>query len=195
VLLEGAQGTLLDIDHGTYPYVTSSSAQRRRGGRRVGLGPRAIDRVIGVAKAYATRVGHGPFPSEMPPRKPNVARRGRGVWRGHRPAPRCGWLDLPALRYAVRINGLDELVITKLDVLDDFDEIKVAERYEGAGKNGERFPAATRELARCRPVWKSFPGWKTNTSRARRWEDCRRPRAPTSSGSKSRPAFRSRSFP
>jgi len=172
VLLEGAQGTLLDIDHGTYPYVTSSSASAAGASAGVGLGPRAIDRVIGVAKAYATRVGHGPFPSEMPAEEAERLRAAGEEYGAVTGRPRrCGWLDMPALRYAVRINGLDELVITKLDVLDDFAEIKVAERYEGAGQRGDRFPAATRELERCRPVWRSFPGWKTKTSGARRWED------------------------
>ena len=172
VLLEGAQGTLLDLDHGTYPYVTSSSASAAGAAIGVGLGPRVVARVIGVSKAYATRVGHGPFPSEMPASEAERLR-ARGEEYGAvtgRPR-RCGWLDLPALRYAARINGLDELAITKLDVLDEFDEIQVAERYDVGGKAVDRFPSSTRELERCRPVWRGFPGWKTATSGARRWED------------------------
>ncbi len=172
VLLEGAQGTLLDLDHGTYPFVTSSSASAAGAAIGVGLGPRVIDRVIGVAKAYATRVGHGPFPSEMPAAEAERLRAKGEEFGAVTGRPRrCGWLDLPALRYAIRINGLDELVITKLDVLDDFDEIKVGERYEADGKTLERFPASTRALERCRPVWRSFPGWKTPTTGARRWDD------------------------
>ena len=172
VLLEGAQGTLLDIDHGTYPYVTSSSASAAGATLGVGLGPRVVDRVIGVAKAYATRVGHGPFPSEMPATEGERLRAAGEEYGAVTGRPRrCGWLDVPALRYAVRINGLDELVITKLDVLDDFDEIRVAERYQVDGRAVERFPASTRELERCQPVWRSFPGWQTSTAHTRRWED------------------------
>src|SRR5262249_30046516 len=138
----------------------------------VGLGPRVVDRVIGVAKAYATRVGHGPFPSEMPAAEAELLRAKGEEFGAVTGRPRrCGWLDLPALCYAIPVNGIDELVITKLDVLDDFDEIKVAERYEMDGKWLERFPASTRALERCRPVWRSFPGWKTPTTGARRWED------------------------
>jgi adenylosuccinate synthase len=172
LLLEGAQGTLLDLDHGTYPFVTSSSASASGATIGVGLGPRVVDRVIGVAKAYATRVGHGPFPSEMPAVEAERLRAAGEEYGAVTGRPRrCGWLDLPALRYAVRVNGLDELVITKLDVLDEFDEIKVAERYELDGKVVDRFPASTRALERCTPRWKSFPGWKTSTVKARRWED------------------------
>jgi adenylosuccinate synthase len=172
VLLEGAQGTLLDVDHGTYPFVTSSSASAAGAAIGVGLGPRAIDRVIGVAKAYATRVGHGPFPSEMPATEAEHLREAGEEYGAVTGRPRrCGWLDLPALRYAVRVNGIDELVITKLDILDGFDEIRVAERYEMDGKALDRFPASTRALERCTPRWKAFPGWSTSTARVRRWED------------------------
>jgi adenylosuccinate synthase len=170
VLLEGAQGTLLDLDHGTYPFVTSSSASAAGAPLGVGLGPRAVDRVIGVTKAYTTRVGHGPFPSEMP--EPEAARlREAGEEYGAttgRPR-RCGWLDLPALRYATRVNGLDALVVTKLDVLDGFDEIRVVTAYEGDGPAGGDFGART--LGRCRPVWRSFPGWRSPTTGARAWRD------------------------
>ena len=172
VLLEGAQGTMLDLDHGTYPFVTSSPASASGATLGVGLGPRVVDRVIGVAKAYATRVGHGPFPSEMPA---NEAERLRAAGEEYgavtgRPR-RCGWLDIPALRYAVRVNGLDELVVTKLDVLDAFDEIRAAESYKVNGRAVEHLPASARQLERCEPVWRAFPGWKTPTTGARRWED------------------------
>ncbi|HET9252863.1 MAG TPA: adenylosuccinate synthetase, partial [Candidatus Eisenbacteria bacterium] len=116
--------------------------------------------------------GHGPFPSEMPAEEAERLRAAGEEYGAVTGRPRrCGWLDMPALRYAVRVNGLDELVITKLDVLDDFDEIKVAECYEVDGEALDRFPASTRSLERCKPFWRSFPGWKTSTEAVRRWDD------------------------
>jgi len=172
VLLEGAQGTLLDLDHGTYPYVTSSSASAAGAPLGVGLGPRAVDRVIGVAKAYATRVGHGPFPTEMPDAEAARLREAGEEYGATTGRPRrCGWLDLPALQYAARINGLDQLVITKLDVLDAFEEIKVAESYDIRGRREPGFPTSARVLEGCVPVWRSFRGWRTPTTGVRHWED------------------------
>ena len=172
VLLEGAQGTLLDLDHGTYPYVTSSAATAAGAPLGVGLGPRAVDEVVGVTKAYTTRVGHGPFPSEMPAELASRLREAGEEYGATTGRPRrCGWLDLPALRYAARVNGLSALVVTKLDVLDGFDEIRVAASYECEGKPVRGFPAGARALERCTPVWRSFPGWRTSTGSARRWDD------------------------
>jgi adenylosuccinate synthase len=172
VLLEGAQGTLLDLDHGTYPYVTSSPASAAGAPLGVGLGPRAVDRVIGVTKAYTTRVGLGPFPSEMPEAGAARLREAGEEYGATTGRPRrCGWLDLPALRYAARVNGLDALVVTKLDVLDGFEEIRVVAGYERDGRPVEGFPAAASALARCRPVWRSFAGWQSPTTAARRWLD------------------------
>ena len=172
VLLEGAQGTLLDLDHGTYPYVTSSSASAAGAPLGVGLGPRAVDRVLGVTKAYATRVGLGPFPSEMPPVEAERLRAAGDEFGATTGRPRrCGWLDLPALRYAARVNGLDALIVTKLDVLDGFDEIRVAERYEVDGGAVATFPSGAAALSRVRPVWRTFPGWRSDTQDARRWTD------------------------
>ena len=172
VLLEGAQGTLLDLDHGTYPYVTSSPAGAAGAPLGVGIGPRAVDRVIGVTKAYATRVGNGPFPSEMPEREAEELRQAGEEYGATTGRPRrCGWLDLPALRYAARVNGLDQLVVTKLDVLDRFDEIRGAEAYEADGRRLTSFPAGARALERARPVWRAFPGWRCATTSARRWSD------------------------
>jgi len=172
VLLEGAQGTLLDLDHGTYPFVTSSSASASGAPLGVGLGPRAVQRVIGVTKAYATRVGHGPFPSEMPEAEAARLREQGEEYGATTGRPRrCGWLDLPALRYACRVNGLDELIVTKLDVLDSFDEIRVAVAYERDGSVVAGFPSDARRLELCRPRWLAFPGWKSPTTGARRWDD------------------------
>jgi adenylosuccinate synthase len=172
VLLEGAQGTLLDLDHGTYPFVTSSSASAAGAPLGVGLGPRAIDRVIGVTKAYTTRVGHGPFPTEMPEAEAAHLREAGEEYGAVTGRPRrCGWLDLPALRYAARINGLDELVVTKLDVLDRFEEIKVAEDYQLPPGTRGLFPSTVAALEGCAPRWRTFRGWCSPTTAARHWED------------------------
>jgi len=172
VLLEGAQGTLLDVDHGTYPFVTSSYASASGATLGVGLGPRAVDRVIGVAKAYATRVGHGPFPSEMPADEATRLREAGEEYGATTGRPRrCGWLDLPALRYAARVNGLDELIVTKLDVLDAFEQIQVAIGYQRDGVAVAHFPSAARDLEHCRPVYRSFPGWRASTEAVRRWDE------------------------
>jgi adenylosuccinate synthase len=170
VLLEGAQGTLLDVDHGTYPFVTSSSSSAAGAPPGVGLGPRAVDRVIGVTKAYATRVGNGPFPSEMPDAEAARLREAGEEYGATTGRPRrCGWLDLPALRYAARVNGLDALIVTKLDVLDEFESIRVLIGYEIDGRPIADFPAGAAALARCRPVWRTLAGWREPTSGARRW--------------------------
>ena len=172
VLLEGAQGTLLDLDHGTYPYVTSSPASAAGAPLGVGLGPGVVDEVVGVTKAYATRVGHGPFPSEMPADEASRLREAGEEYGATTGRPRrCGWLDLPALRYAARVNGLTKLVVTKLDVLDSFDEVRVAVSYEQDGRAVRGFPASARGLEKCTPVWKAFPGWRCATTSARRWSD------------------------
>jgi adenylosuccinate synthase len=172
VLLEGAQGTLLDLDHGTYPFVTSSPASAAGAPLGVGLGPRAVDHVIGVTKAYTTRVGNGPFPSEMPDAEAARLREAGEEYGATTGRPRrCGWLDLPALRYACRVNGLDALIVTKLDVLDRFGEIRVAVGYEIDGRPVTHFPPDARALARCTPVWRSFPGWRCETTGARHWSD------------------------
>ena len=172
VLLEGAQGTLLDLDHGTYPFVTSSPASAAGAPLGVGLGPGVVDEVVGVTKAYTTRVGLGPFPSEMPEDEAARLREAGeeyGATTGR--ARRCGWLDLPALRYAARVNGLTRLVVTKLDVLDAFDELQVAVAYERDGAVVEHLPSDARVLEQCRPVYRRFPGWRRDTTSARRWSD------------------------
>jgi adenylosuccinate synthase len=170
ILFEGAQATLLDLDHGTYPFVTSSSATV--GGVAVGTGvpPSRIDGVVGVAKAYCTRVGTGPFPSEADEAGVEILR-GRGNEYGAttgRPR-RCGWFDAVAARYAHRVNGFDSLALTKLDVLDELDEIPICTAYRYEGETLEEFPADLSVLAGCQPVYEKMSGWKASTTGARRW--------------------------
>lgn len=172
VLLEGAQGTLLDVDHGTYPFVTSSNTTA--GGACIGLGlpPARIHRVVGVVKAYTTRVGEGPFPTEIPGEGGDRLRqRGRefGATTG-RPR-RCGWLDLVALAYAVRLNGVGGLAVTKLDVLDGLEEISVCAAYRIGRKAQDTFPADPADLERARPEFETLPGWRGETVGVRRVED------------------------
>ena len=158
VLLEGAQGTMLDIDHGTYPYVTSSNTISAGACTGLGLNPKDIGDVTGIAKAYCTRVGNGPFPSEEFGKDGEMLRK-----RGHefgtttgRPR-RCGWFDAVAMRHAVRINGVDRVALMKLDVLDGFDEVKVCVAYE---KDGERFDFVPYDMEGVKPIYKSFNGWE-----------------------------------
>jgi adenylosuccinate synthase len=172
ILFEGAQGTLLDLDHGTYPYVTSSSPIAGGACVGAGVGPTIIDRVIGVAKAYTTRVGEGPFPTELNGEIGELlCDRGAefGTTTGRR--RRCGWFDGVIGRYAARINGLDCLAVTKLDVLDELEEIKVCTDYELDGKICAHFPTNASELARCRPIYKTLPGWQQSTAACRSLED------------------------
>jgi adenylosuccinate synthase len=172
ILFEGAQGTLLDLDHGTYPYVTSSNPVAGGACIGAGVGPTMIDRVIGVAKAYTTRVGEGPFPTELLDQVGQaLGDRGAefGTTTGRK--RRCGWFDAVIGRYAVRINGLDCLAITKLDVLDQLDEIKVCVDYEIEGDRCSEFPSNARRFARCRPIYKTLPGWKQSTDHCRALED------------------------
>ena len=172
VLFEGAQGTLLDLDHGTYPYVTSSNPVAGGACVGTGVGPTVIDRVIGVAKAYTTRVGEGPFPTELEGEMGDLlCDRGAefGTTTGRR--RRCGWFDAVIGRYAVRINGLDCLAITKLDVLDELDEIQVCVGYEVDGETCNDFPSNARKFAQCRPIYKSVPGWKQSTAHCRTLDD------------------------
>ncbi|MBE9100571.1 adenylosuccinate synthase [Vacuolonema iberomarrocanum] len=172
VLFEGAQGTLLDLDHGTYPYVTSSNPVAGGACIGAGVGPTIIDRVIGVAKAYTTRVGEGPFPTELHGDLGQLlGDRGAefGTTTG-RPR-RCGWFDAVIGRYAVRINGLDCLAITKLDVLDELDEINVCVAYDMNGKRVNDFPTSAHIFAQCQPIYKTLPGWQQSTAHCRSLND------------------------
>ncbi len=163
IIFEGAQGALLDIDFGTYPYVTSSNTGVGGIAPGTGIAPSRIDKVIGIIKAYTTRVGEGPFPTELNDEigaKLRESGKEYGATTG-RPR-RCGWLDLVATKYAVAINGVDYLILTKIDVLSNFSEIKVAVQYKYNGKILETFPADINVLKNVEPVYKSFPGWEKN---------------------------------
>jgi adenylosuccinate synthase len=162
VLFEGAQGTLLDLDHGTYPFVTSSSPLAASAATGIGIGPNRIDTVIGVAKAYVTRVGEGPLPSAIPsPQQEQMRELGGEFGTVTGRERRCGWLDLVALRYAVRLNGITSLALTKLDVLSAFAEIPVCVRYLlPDGSESEHFPAHQSDFHHCRPVYETLAGWQ-----------------------------------
>jgi adenylosuccinate synthase len=161
VLLEGAQGTLLDLDHGTYPFVTSSNTVAANAATGIGIGPNRIDRVIGVAKAYVTRVGEGPFPTEIEGTDQERVRQFGaefGTVTGRE--RRCGWLDLVALRFAVRVNGITSLALTKLDVLSHFSELPVCVAYRlRDGTETQEFPAHQSDFHHCRPIYESLTGW------------------------------------
>jgi adenylosuccinate synthase len=171
ILFEGAQGTLLDIDHGTYPYVTSSNATI--GGVCTGLGipPQAIGRVLGVVKAYATRVGEGPFPTELSGAMGSRLREGGSEYGAVTGRPRrCGWYDAVAVRYAARVNGLDGLALTKLDVLDGVDTIQICTAYRCGDRTITDFPADTGQLAQCEPIYESIAGWDAPTRGIRNFD-------------------------
>ncbi len=172
ILLEGAQGTLLDIDHGTYPYVTSSSPTS--GGACVGTGipPTAIDRVMGITKAYCTRVGNGPFPTELEDETGESLRKAGQEFGSTTGRPRrCGWIDLVALRYAIRINGFNELAITKLDVLDKFETIRACTAYTLDGEETDEFPLRPADLEKVKPVYKEFKGWQSSIREASSYDE------------------------
>ena len=162
VLLEGGQGTLLDLDHGTYPFVTSSSTVAANAATGVGIGPNRIDRVIGVAKAYVTRVGEGPFPTEIEQPTHDVVQETGGEFGTVTGRKRkCGWLDLVALRYAVRLNGITSLALTKLDVLSALPEVQVCVAYRlRDGSETSDFPAHQSDFHHCQPVYETLPGWQ-----------------------------------
>ena len=176
ILAEGAQGTLLDLDHGSYPYVTSSYPTIGGVMLGLGIGPQHIERVVGVVKAYQTRVGAGPMPTEL---TGDLGDRLRGS--GAQPwdefgtttgrPRRCGWLDMVTLRYAVQVNGLTEIAITKLDILSRFDELQICTAYELDGEITETFPADLAVLARCHPVYETLPGWGADITQARSFQD------------------------
>ncbi|HEX2202120.1 MAG TPA: adenylosuccinate synthase [Longimicrobium sp.] len=172
VLLEGAQGALLDVDHGTYPYVTSSNTTAGGAAVGVGIGPTRIDDVLGVVKAYTTRVGEGPLPTEFPSPLQEQVRELGGEFGATTGRPRrCGWFDAVVVRYAARVNGLTGLAVTKLDVLDTLPELKIATHYRAGGELLDEFPGDLALLDEAEAQYETLPGWQTPTSGARRWED------------------------
>ncbi len=176
VLLEGAQGSQLDIDHGTYPYVTSSSTTAGGAATGIGLGPKCIDQIVGVVKAYTTRVGNGPLPTELEGAEQETLREAGGEYGATTGrARRCGWFDAVVVRYAARVNSLTELAVTKLDVLDGFDSIPLCTGYRAADVDGGGelvdFPANLALLERCDPIYEEHPGWRAPTGEARSWSD------------------------
>jgi len=172
VLLEGAQGALLDIDHGTYPYVTSSTTTAGGAAAGVGIGPTLIDEVLGVVKAYTTRVGNGPLPTELDGDEAEHLRQLGGEFGATTGRPRRpGWFDANVVRYAAGVNGLTALAVTKLDVLDTFEELKLATGYELKGKPLTIFPDSVDRLSRVEPVYETLPGWASSTTGCRVWDD------------------------
>jgi adenylosuccinate synthase len=172
VLMEGAQGTMLDVDHGTYPYVTCSNPVAGGACVGAGIGPELIDEVTGVVKAYITRVGSGPFPTEIPGELGDKLRERGGEYGATTGRPRrCGWFDGVVMRHASRINGLTALAITKLDVLDELDRIQVCVAYELEGRKITYFPTDVYKLEKCKPLYEEFPGWEEDTTRIKDYKD------------------------
>lgn len=172
ILFEGAQGTLLDVDHGTYPFVTSSNATVGGAITGSGISPTFIDRVIGVVKAYTTRVGEGPFPTQFEPKLMKLIQTKGEEFGSTTGRPRrCGWFDVVIARHAVRINGLDELAVMKLDILSGLSEIKIATAYKIDGKLTQDYPHAIHEFSRAKPVYETMKGWQEDVTTARSWND------------------------
>ncbi len=172
ILFEGAQGALLDIDHGTYPFVTSSNTVAAQAATGSGMGPRAIGYVLGITKAYTTRVGQGPFPSEQDNETGHLlGERGREFGTVTGRARRCGWFDAALVRQTIKVGGIDGIALTKLDVLDGFEELKVCVGYRLDGKEIDHLPAAQGAQARVEPIYEVLPGWSGSTEGARSWAE------------------------
>ncbi len=172
ILIEGAQGNLLDLDHGTYPFVTSSNSTAGGACTGLGVGPTHINSVLGVIKAYTTRVGEGPFPTELLDETGEKIRKLGSEFGATTGRPRrCGWFDLVLAKYAVQVNGISELALTKLDVLDNFEEIKICVGYKYNGNTITSFPADIEILKKCEPIYKTFAGWQQPTSDIRNYND------------------------
>jgi len=172
ILFEGAQGTLLDIDHGTFPYVTSSNPIAGGACTGTGVGPTKINKVMGITKAYTTRVGRGPFPTELTGELGEHIRQKGGEFGATTGRPRrCGWLDLVLVNYAVRINGMDSMVLTKIDVLSDFEKIKICTSYKYNGDTIKEFPINIETLQNCIPIYEEMEGWKGDVSQITKYEN------------------------
>jgi adenylosuccinate synthase len=172
LLFEGAQGTLLDVDHGTYPYVTSSNTLAGAAATGAGVAPQRLHYVLGITKAYATRVGSGPFPTELLDPTGERLREKGGEYGSVTGRPRrCGWFDGAALRRSVQLNGTSGLCITKLDILDGLPVVQLCTGYRHGDTVSEILPFGADEVARCEPVYEEFPGWSTSTYGAREWDD------------------------
>ncbi len=172
LLLEGAQGTMLDVDFGTYPFVTSSNTTVGGACTGAGLSPRLIDQVIGVIKTYTTRVGSGPFPTELTDATGELLRKEGNEYGATTGRPRrCGWFDVVVARYSAMVNGIDLWAMTKLDVLDSIKTLKICVAYECDGKRYDMFPASLSVLERCKPKYEEMPGWQTSTKDVTRYED------------------------
>jgi len=171
ILFEGAQGILLDVDHGTYPFVTSSNTVASSAATGTGCGPNSIHYVLGITKAYTTRVGEGPFPTELKDDTGEIlGKRGKEFGTVTSRKRRCGWFDGVLVRQTIKISGIDGIALTKLDVLDELDEIKMCVEYELDGKKLNYFPAAVEDQLKIKPIYKTFPGWKTSTQGAKNIE-------------------------
>ncbi len=172
ILFEGAQGILLDVDHGTYPYVTSSNTVPSTAATGSGSGPDKIGYILGITKAYTTRVGSGPFPTELKNKiGETLGKRGKEFGTVTARKRRCGWFDGVLVRQTIKISGINGIALTKLDVLDELDEIKICVEYELNGKKINYLPAATEDQFKIKPIYKTFPGWKTNTQGIRNMKD------------------------
>ena len=172
ILFEGAQGILLDVDHGTYPFVTSSNTVPAMAAIGTGCGPNTVDYVLGITKAYTTRVGSGPFPTELTDKiGKSLGERGKefGTVTGRK--RRCGWFDGVLVRQTIKISGITGIALTKIDVLDELDEIKMCVQYELDGKTIDYLPAASEDQFKVKPIYKTFPGWKTSTQGVRNMKD------------------------
>ena len=172
LLFEGAQGTFLDVDHGTYPFVTSSNTVSGSICAGAGVGPSAIDHIVGIVKAYTTRVGNGPFPTECADDTGDKLRSEGGEFGATTGRPRrCGWFDSVLIRKAIQLNGFTRIALTKLDVLNNFDEIKICTHYKVNGETTEQFPSSSTSLENLEPVYETLPGWKTDISKLKKMSE------------------------
>ena len=172
ILFEGAQGILLDVDHGTYPFVTSSNTVAASAATGSGCGPNSINYVLGITKAYTTRVGAGPFPTELTDKiGEELGARGKEFGTVTSRKRRCGWFDGVLVRQTIKISGINGIALTKLDVLDELDEIQMCVKYEIDGKQIDYLPAAVDEQLKVKPIYKTFPGWKKSTKGIRNLKD------------------------